>query len=129
MSLLDLNLGEVKERELVPAGEQHLEIVDVEFSTSKKGDQMLVLAFRVLDLDGRYYRIKHWLVMESSTDKELDEFRKENTLRFCQAFQIPLDDNSDGSTWIGLDGFAIVKHEEDPEYGIQAKIAKFIPRG
>jgi len=128
MSLLDLNLDAVQAREIVPAGEQHLEITNAEFTTSKKGDPMLALRFRVLDLDGRYYDLRHWIVL-GSDDPEMDARRKEDVIRFCDAFGIDRNDDSDGSTWIGLDGFCIITHEEDPEYGTQARISKFIPRG
>lgn len=53
---------EVEEAGLLPAGEYDFEIVDAEDTTSKKGNDMLVVTLSIADTDGRDHKVIDYLV-------------------------------------------------------------------
>lgn len=53
---------EVEEAGLLPAGEYDFEVIEAEDTTSKKGNDMLVLTLSIEDGDGRSHKVIDYLV-------------------------------------------------------------------
>lgn len=134
MSFLDVNLNEVKELNAVPEGEYELQLTKCELRTvtnensSYNGAQFLLLTFDIPgEADSK--SISHTIFLPRDVD---DDKTKNNRLRqlkyFCDAFGIDyssgidLDDIANG----GYTGWAMLKVEEDPEYGEQNRIRRFV---
>lgn len=133
-SFLDLNLADVKELVALPEGEYELRLNKAEMRTvsntnsSYYGAQFLLLSFDVpgeADSKG----ISHTLFLPRDQD---DDKQKNNRLRsiknFCDAFGVDYSQGIDIEelNTSAATGWAMLKVEEDEEYGEQNRIRRFV---
>lgn len=137
MSFLDFNFNDVPELKALDEGEYELRLTKAEMRTvnnansTYNGAQFILLSFDVpakADSKG----ISHTLFLPREED---DEKQKNNRLRGMKAFfdAFGIDYNQgvdiDALNTSGATGWALLKVEEDPEYGEQNRIRRFIVAG
>lgn len=88
------NLDDVKEPELVPAGDYTLEIIKAEQQLSKNQDMMTHVSFKVLDSGVDNPNIIHTYMLHPnpSEEDEVNNSRKLNFKRLIESFGIELVD-------------------------------------
>jgi len=126
MSILDYNLDEVPEQHPVEDGEYTLRIVKATLKKSKKNQDMIE---NMLTVEGESDAppIFHYVMLPD--DSADDEATKNNKLRrlrtFCQCFGIDYSNGIDVEAFKGETGEAIIKTEEDAEYGERNVVQRF----
>ncbi|CAK0747665.1 DUF669 domain-containing protein [Azospirillaceae bacterium] len=125
MSLLDLNVKDAVDLEAVVEGEYMLRVVAAELQTSKKGNQMLMVRFEIVDAPTAK-DINYYLLFPSEDD---DAKRKNLRLLSFKNLYKALGVDSSGPVeveeLVGLEGSAFLGVEESDEYGEQNRIKKF----
>jgi len=128
MSLLDVNPGEARELEAVPAGQVDLSIISAEVVPLKNDPQksQIALVFRVEGVDNAL-PIRDWIGVPHSSDDSALVNRKLLRLKtFCEAFDYDYSNGIETEELPGLAGKAIVKVEHDEEYGDQNRISRYV---
>ena len=108
MSLLDINLDDIKDLELLPEGEYVLEIIKAEVKeNSKKTGNNIMVVCKVLDQDCE--NVFHYCILPAEGDDETKVNNKKRMLKaFCEAFG--LDTGSiDTDTWVGASAWCALK--------------------
>lgn len=128
MSLLNYNMDDIPDQHTMPPGEHQLELKKVEQKTSKKGDPMLESLFTVVgDADAK--PIFHYTMLPAESD---DDNQTNNKLRrlkeFLQALGADISGDVETETLVGSTCFAILKEEDDAEYGKRNSISRFFPQ-
>ena len=128
MSLLNYNWGNIKDERTVSPGEYEIQLKGIEEKTSKKGDPMLESRFTILnEADTR--PIFHYTMLPAESD---DEDIVNGKLRRLREFLIALGSDMSGEIdtegLVGSTCFAILKEEEDAEFGARNNISRFIAR-
>jgi hypothetical protein len=125
MSLLDLNVNDAVDLEAMAEGEYPLRIVAAEMQRSKKGNQMLMVRFEIID-EPHSKDINHYLLFPSDED---DAKRKNQRLlafkNFYKAFGVDASSPVDVDELVGLEGTAFLGVDSSDEYGEQNRIKKF----
>ena len=127
MSILDYNLDNVQELATVPEGEYQVRGAGAECKTSAKtGGEYLSIRLECSDEpDAKNIT----LVMMLPTDSD-DEKARNGRLRrlksFYEAFDIDYTKGVDTDDLVGCSGWAILTEEDDPEYGRQNRVKRFI---
>lgn len=128
-TILDLgDLSQVPELTTLPDGtEVELKIVSAEVKTSTNtGGKFLSVLFDPIE-HPNVKMINHVMMLPTPND---DEKKRNSRLRairsFYEAFNIPTSGTVDLSTVIGNTGWAILREEDDTEYGKSNKIRRFI---
>jgi len=133
-SFLDLNLQDVPELTALPEGEYELRLNKLELRTvnnsasTYNGAQFLLCSFEVPS-EPTSKGISHTLFLPRDVD---DEKTRNNRLRgiktFCEAFGIDFSHglDLDEISSSAATGWALLKIEEDAEYGEQNRIRRFI---
>ena len=128
-SFADVNLNDAQDLKTVPAGEYKLVIAgDPQVNEAK-------YYFRIpMEIEGQdsfTKRLNHFLFFPKPDD---DPEKKNNKLlrlrEFCQAFKIEQAQLRNPDSLVGLRAEAILKEEDEGEFGVQNKVGRFVvPRG
>jgi hypothetical protein len=127
MSFLGQDFENVQEPKSVKEGEYQLRVMDCQTKTSTKtGGEYISLRLEVIGEEAAK-DINHTLMLPASND---DAKKKNNRLFAIQSFlkACGLDPASTNNVneVIGCNCWAILKEKEDPEYGMQNTVAKFV---
>lgn len=115
MPKFKLELDDVQEAVLVPEGEYELQIVTVEDTESKKGNEMTRIGIKVLDADvPNPNLVNHWIVYPNdSTPADQVQMRLLDIKRFLHCFGIDAPDGEiDSEEFKGATGRATIIQEE-----------------
>lgn len=127
MSFLDLNLDDVQEFKTVPEGEYKLRILKSEVKTSQNtGGQYLSVLLDIPE-EPLSKNISHIMMFPTASDdvKQTNN-RKLAIVNFLKAFGFDPSNQIDLDSMEGALGWAIVAEKDDPEYGLQNRIKKFV---
>lgn len=125
LDFLDLgDLSEVQELQTVPEGEYTLRIIALELR--KKNNAYLFAKFAIEGESGTKPVQHTFMLPKPDDDPDTADRRKRSIKHFYQAFGIPLTGPVYFSEYIGATGRALLSEEEDPEFGAQNRIRKFI---
>ena len=134
MSFLDLNLNDVPDLKALEDGEYELRLTDVELRTvnnsasTYNGAQFLLLKFDVpSEPDSK--GVTHTLFLPREVDDDKQKNARLRQLKaFCDAFDVDYTKGIDIDEMkaSGATGWALLKMEEDPEYGEQNRIRRFV---
>lgn len=92
MPFVPIRLDDVQEGAAVADGEYDLQIVKAILGESKKGNSMVTVTLRVLDVPEANL-INHWITPPSAgLPEDQVRLRKLDVKRFCSAFGIPHED-------------------------------------
>jgi hypothetical protein len=126
---LGTDLGEVPDMTSLPDGsEANLKLTDIDVRVSKKTGGKFIYALLDPFEEPNAKLINHVMMLptEGDTDKA-----KNNRLRavrdFYTAFGIPLSGSVDLREYIGNTSWAILKEEEDAEYGSSNRVRRWVP--
>lgn len=127
MSLLEVNVNDVEDLHIAAAGEYLLEVRSAEVKKSEKtGGDYLMVWFMFKEEPGTK-DISNVFMMPTEED---DERTKGNRLRalknFCKAFEYDASDGIESDDLVGLEGYAIVGEKDDPEYGEQNNVRRWV---
>jgi len=127
MSLLSVNVNEVEDLHIVPSGEYLLEIRSAEVKKSvKTGGDYLMVWFQFKEEEASK-DVNNVFMLPTDED---DERKKGSRLRalksFCQAFEYDASNGIESEDLVGLEGYAIIGEREDPEYGEQNYIRRWV---
>lgn len=127
MSLLNMNFDGDYSAELIPEGENLVRISSAELQgEGSEYPRVQVILNSVDNPDA--YPIFHALFLPNGDDGDDSNRQKnERMQKFLEAFNLPLK-KPDTTQWPGAEAFAIVKHKNSDEYGIQANARRFIPK-
>ena len=124
MGILDYNLKDVPELELLAPDEYQLEVIGADSSKLDKNDNPgLKLLFKSDKTNTGV--IGHWIGLPGEND---DEDTKNSKLRrlipFINAFSIVKHEEDEDL--IGSRGYCLIAVKEDPDYGQQNRITRFV---
>ena len=128
MGLLGVPMDSVPDAKAAEPGEHALQVTFAEVKTSQRGKgDFISLSFSVTD-DPDADNIYHVLMLPNGED---DEKKKRGKLRriksFCEAFDFDTSADIDNvDELVGLSGFALTEQEESEEYGLSARVAKWV---
>lgn len=126
---LGVNLDEVPAQHAVPEGEYLLTLVDAKIMNQKpeKGTGKFIMASLEVANDPDSKLITHVMMLPSHEDKErTQKSRLRNIGDFYKTFKIPASGPVKLSSYLGNQGFGLLKLELDPTYGEQNRISKFV---
>ena len=127
MSFLD-NIGDletVEELRTVQVGEYELKITSAELRSGDNGEY-LVVRFDVTS-DPLAKGITHTVFPpRESDDAKQRHLRKLEMKHFCQAFDLSTSGGLSCTEMVGKRGWAILAEKDDPEYGMQNRVRRFI---
>lgn len=125
MTLLNLNVDDAEIKTL-SEGEYTLRLLNAEVKTSQKGNAYLNLHFDVPS-EPSAQDIYHIMMLPTGAegDEKNDNRKKVNIKRWKQAFDI-VGEEIDLEAIVGYEGVALLKEEEDEEFGIRNIVKKFM---
>jgi len=127
MGILDLHLDDVPDLSAVPEGEYRLRVEQAEVRTSQNtGGDYIYLSFGIVD-EPDSFNVSHVLMLP--TDKDDDKTRSSRLRRikqFVEAVGLDPAQPFEVEDLIGLECFAILREEEDEEYGVRNRIRRFV---
>lgn len=125
MTLLNLNVDDAEIKTL-SEGEYTLRLLNAEVKTSQKGNAYLNLRFDV-PAEPSAQDIYHIMMLPTGAegDEKNDNRKKVNIKRWKQAFDI-VGEEIDLEAIVGYEGVALLKEEEDEEFGIRNIVKKFM---
>lgn len=129
-SVLDYNLDDknLPEETTVDPGEYQLQLISAKHQMSNAGNPMVTCLFGVVD-EPNAMNVFYHITLPTDGDDEKTVARKLRRLRtFYQAFGIDYSKPVDLDELGGETGFAILKLEEDEEYGSRNIVSRFVPR-
>lgn len=124
---IDMDLGDTPELSLVPEGERRLRVIDSEVRESNSGNDMLVLTMEYPQ-DELTEEIRDYFVFPTQDDDQRTVIRKKGNIEeVCDAFGVDFSAGGfDPDDFIGSEAEAIISHSEDPEYGEQANVQRYV---
>lgn len=126
MSMLDLDLGNVPEKEIMPDDEYSLKIFSADRRDSRSGKPMLVVGFEFVDHSNAQEVYQNFLLPQEEEEERANNNRLRRIKQFCEAFGIDVDNPFSTDDLIGETGWAIVSERHDEEYGHQNQIRRFV---
>lgn len=105
---------------IVSEGKHRCIIENAEMAVSKKGNDMLIIT---LKFDNDEPSLRHYIVFMD--DKP--EITNRMLTQFFDSFGIE-EGNFEVRSYIGKAGACQIKHQEDPNYGTQARVSYFIKK-
>lgn len=124
---LGVNLDDIPPQHAAPEGEYRLILSDVEIGESEKTGGRYIRATLEIADDPDAKLISHIMMLPASDDKER---KRKNRLRaigdFYKAFGIPSSGVVKLDQYLGNQGFAILRIDDDKEYGEQNRIRRFV---
>lgn len=124
MSLLNENFDGDYAAEILPEGEHLVRITTAEIQGEDSDYPRINVCLSPIDSPDAQ-PVYHALFLP--TGGEDDRARREQIQRFLIAFGLPLK-KVDTDQWIGAEAFALVKHKASDEYGVQARVKKFVAK-
>jgi len=134
MSFLELNLNDVPDLNALEDGEYELRLTSAELRTvnnaasTYNGAQFILLKFDVPS-EPNSKGITHTLFLPREVDDDKDRNARLRQLKaFCDAFDIDYTRGIDIEELknSAATGWALLKMEDDPEYGEQNRIRRFV---
>jgi len=129
MGFLDIDYSDAVELKVFSAGsEVNLRIIDADVKTSENtGGDYLRVDFEPIGED-MYKDIMHIFMLPTPNDRPKQaNNRKLAIKKFCEAFKITLDPSREVDEYmVGAEGWAIVREEDDAEFGTKNRIKEFI---
>ena len=126
MSLLSLNLSEVKDLRSVEPGEYKLRLVEVKQAVSKNGNDYLMARLSLPDVPDAK-DINHVMMLpDGSRDEKKTNARLRAIRNFMVTFGQDISSEINLDAMAGSEGWAILIEEEDAEYGTQNRIKRFM---
>jgi hypothetical protein len=128
MSFLGQTFDDVKEPVTTKEGEYKLRVLDCQTKTSSKtGGEYISVRFEILDVPVGTKDINHTMMLPTPQD---DAKKKNNRLYAIQSFlkACGFDPSMDinPNEVIGSECWAIIGEKDDPEYGMQNGVKKFV---
>ena len=127
MSIMSINFSDAQEPKVAPAGEEfEIRVVEVKTGDNKHGDPYFIHVFEIpSDPSVKEFSKYYGIPTESMDAKKLN-----NSIlgikRLCEALSVPLSDEFNTDSLIGMQGWAILGIEEDAEYGDKNYVKKFL---
>ena len=117
----------VYEPKAVPEGEYQLRIINAEIKASQKtGGNYLNVTMEIID-DAEAKNINHIMMFPTpADDKKKTNSRLFAIQNFLKAFDADISGSLDAKDLIGNTGWAILRVEEDQEYGERNTVRKFV---
>jgi len=115
------------EPESVPEGEYNLRVTNIEEKDSQKtGGKFLQVTMEILDKP-KAKNIYHIMMFPTAQDDEKKKNGRLNAIqKFVTAFGADITAGVDLKSLIGNSGWAILREENDPEYGTKNSVKKFV---
>ena len=121
--ILDYNLEDVPELKAVAPGEYSLTIINVEEKVDKNGNPGILVMMKIADEEAK--SVTTWLSLPGDDDEvEVKNRKLRNLKRFLECFSLTLP--LEVSDMVGSEGWAILRLEDDEEYGEQNRIKRFL---
>ena len=121
-------MDDIPDQHTVEPGEYQVTLRKIEEKISKKGDPMLESLFVIAD-DADAKPIFHYTMLPAESD---DDSQVNNKLRRLKEYLQALGADTSGSiettALVGESCFAILKEEDDIEFGKRNSISRFIPQ-
>ena len=125
MSLLDINLSDVPDEITVEPGEYQLVITKAEQKQSKEGNEMIAVYFNIIDQPDAQM-IAHYFLLPTGKGDEKANSKLRRLKDFYVACGFDLAAPIDTADFKGTEVFAILKLEDNDEYGEQNRINRFV---
>lgn len=124
--LLDFNLSDVTDEKVLPPGEHAIKIIDASHEVSKNsGNPMLRLIIGITDEED-VANIFHYIVLPGKEDDDSTRNRKLRRFRdFITAIGMDISGPVDTDLIKGQTGWAMLKEEDDAEFGQRNTISRF----
>lgn len=126
MSLIDLHLGEVPDLHTVEPSEYQLQVISAESKVSIKGNPMIAVMFDILGSDNAQSVFHTLMLPKPEDDEKAANSKKRRIKAFFEAFDVHLDGSVELDDLTGSTGWAILKEEDDEEFGARNTISRFV---
>jgi hypothetical protein len=131
MSLLDLNLQDVKDLRSVEPGEYKVRLIEVKQAVSKNLNDYIMARFSLPDVpDAKDFNHIMMLPDNLAGGSSGDEKKSTARLRAIKSFMTALGQDVSGEIDLdkmaGAEGWALLIEEEDEQYGTQNRIKRFM---
>lgn len=127
MSIINLDLGNVKEPAPVPDGEYLVRVVGIpEVKTAQSGNNYINVRLELVGESGAMDVYDSITLPGADQTVEANEKRKLRLKRFCDAFGISYSGGQiDLASAEGAEAVAILSVENDPEYGTRNRVRRY----
>lgn len=128
MSLIDVNPGDAKELEAVPAGEYELSVTSAEVVPLKNDPdkEQIALSFKIED-EPTAKSLRDWIGIPHSSDDEATKNRKLLKLKaFCESADYDYADGIDTDLLPGMVVKAMLTVQNDETYGDQNRVTRYV---
>jgi len=127
MSIMSINFSDAQEPKVAPAGEEfEIRVVEVKTGDNKHGDPYFIPVFEIPSDPS----VKEFSKYYSIPTESMDAKKLNNSIlgikRLCEALGVPLSDEFNTDSLIGMQGWAILGIEKDAEYGDKNYVKKFL---
>lgn len=127
MGFLDIDLNDVQEPTAVPGDQEYkLRIIGCKMDDDKNGNPYLLPRFEVEGEPAAKEFTKFLRIPHGELDDKQINSAKWQLKSFSDAFEIDMAATNSPDDLIGAEGWAILGLSEDPEYGEQNYVKKFI---
>lgn len=124
---IEENLDDIPPQHSVPGGEWQLKLVKVKLGESKETHNPYTMpSFEIVD-DPDSKIINHVIMKALPSDPERTRRARLRALGdFHRCFEIPPVGRVNYDEYIGNLGYALLSEENDPQYGMQNRIVRFV---
>jgi hypothetical protein len=126
MSLLDLNLQDVKDLRSVEPGEYKVRLIEVKQAVSKNLNDYIMARFSLPDVPDAKDFNHVMMLPDNSGDEKKSNARLRAIKSFMTAFGQDVSGEIDLDKMAGAEGWALLIEEEDDTYGTQNRIKRFM---
>jgi len=124
---MSINFSDAQEPKVAPAGEEfEVRVVEVKTGDNKHGDPYFISVFEIPSDPS----VKEFSKYYSIPTESMDAKKLNNSIlgikRLCEALGVPLSDEFNTDSLIGMQGWAILGIEKDAEYGDKNYVKKFL---
>ena len=128
MSFLDVSLEDTPQLEAVEEGEYQIQVNRAKVGEASSGNGKYLLLYCEVPSISESKDFTHVLMLPNDQDSEKQKIKKMNRLKDCMdAFSYDYADGIETDDLEGLEGWAHLAIKEDPDFGEQNRVVKFIP--
>jgi hypothetical protein len=130
-SILSVNIDKAQELTVLDEGEHEVQIVSARTGTDKNGHDYVIVFFED-PISPTAQEFSDFFPLGHSDESEKQIIRRQNQWKaFSEAFDISLDEievEEDGSIadWVGKSGNVLVSSKDDPQYGTQNRVNRYV---
>lgn len=127
-SFIDISLADTPELSALPEGEYRVQVTDAEMSTNKSGGKYVLLRLEVPN-EPTSKDFTHYLGLPSDDDTEKQVIKRKNRIKETMealGYDYAAQGGIDVDALVGLEGWAHLGESQDPEYGTQNSVRKWV---